>query len=130
MPRIDLDPTVQKDAWIDARAVTLAGYNQELLQAAVDLGLGLAQLQDAEDPGRLGLATPHQLALIHWQVKDWHVCNADGEPLPAPRQVTAADLALCADPVLAAVLAAIDQARSGEPIAIPDPNGPAPLSNS
>lgn len=128
MPRITLDPRVQPDAWVDVRSVTLAGYNQEVLDGAVAAGLTLRQLQDEDDPGRLGLASVHQLALIHWQVQAWQIRNVDGEPLPAPGAVTRADLALVAEPVLAAVVRAADEARAGEP-SLP-PNGDAPSSIS
>lgn len=126
--RIDL--SVQPGSWIEARTATLAGYNQELVEAAAARGIAPTQLQDADDPARLGLIVPHQLALMHWQVKAWAVTNADGDPLPAPRDVTADDLALCDERVLAAILQAVDQARAGEPAAIPDPNGRPPSSDS
>lgn len=128
--RIDL--TEQPGSWVECRAHTLAGYNQDLIHAAVTAGIGLKALQDADDPGRLGLAAAHQLALVRWQVRAWHVCDDDGQWLPAPREVGLEDLALVPEAVLAEILKAVDTARTGEPAAAPiaDPSGPGSSSGS
>jgi hypothetical protein len=125
--RIDLS-AVQADAWVECRTQTLAGYTQEVLRAAAREGVPLTALGDPDDPARAALVPAHQLALIHWQVQAWHVRNADGALLPAPRDVTADDLALVAQPVFAALLAAIDEARRDDEPQDLGPNGSTPSS--
>lgn len=120
MAHIDL-AQYQPNAWADIRDGSLYGLNAAMLAAVTAEGLDPETLTKAPKEATMRGSLAVNLALIQHQVRQWHVLDDDGQELPAPRTVTATQLAWCDEALLDAILAAIQTARGVGDALVDDP---------
>ena len=112
--RIDLS-THQPGAWVD-------------LREEVPFGLvkGLSNTVDS-DTQQITDLDGYTVSMVNYLVRDWHVADVDGQPLPEPRTVTVGALELVKIDVLRAILDATSEILKR---AQPDPNSGGVSSTS
>jgi len=127
--RIDLS-VYQPGAYAVIRKHTLHGLQRELLRLARERGVDLQALAQGQQGAALDLVDAIDTTTIKYQVLEWNLRDDDGQPLPAPREVTAAHLAFCDAELMRALLDAVnrqrDQGDAAE--ALPHPTTPSGAS--